>query len=292
MTSPENPSWDAVGELADDQLDSVLNAARDSLLGHLKDTSGPSSLLARFWAVDKTPPHSADAATDSPAGTARPIIAARMRQPMLEHALHLANALDRALRHARHQAHALATARRLERSGVLTHAQALALDLTHALGRAEALAHTLARAHEITTAHGLDHSHPLDMDLALAHVHALDLADALGIDLTSELDVDLTHAYALAHALARDLASWKENTVQPHPHTQQTVDARGIDLSDMKIEDTSVLARVVWSDTTIWPRGTYFFIRARSRRLRPGEYQVHTAGGPTAGEEPNTDTMS
>jgi hypothetical protein len=54
----------------------------------------------------------------------------------------------------------------------------------------------------------------------------------------------------------------------------QQVDVSGAYLADMTIEDTACLEGVVWNSQTAWPSGIAAEVRALSREIRPGVYQV------------------
>ncbi|MER8186961.1 hypothetical protein [Kitasatospora sp. NPDC094015] len=56
------------------------------------------------------------------------------------------------------------------------------------------------------------------------------------------------------------------------------LDARGSDLSNLALGEPSTLASLVWSETTIWPPAVARWIRAESREIQPGVYQVLDIG--------------
>jgi hypothetical protein len=58
------------------------------------------------------------------------------------------------------------------------------------------------------------------------------------------------------------------------------VDASGVDLSDVTIEDMDVLDGVIWSSQTTWPPGLRDQVRMCSREIGAGIYQVERGNDP------------
>ena len=151
----------------------------------------------------------------------------------------------------------------------------LARDLDHKL------AHTLARDVDLARDRVHGHGHVIDRDLAFAR----DSAYALDRTLIFIRDRNLgrSRALALAHDLAVDLVrnikrildreSGRADTLARELSAQE-VDASGADLSGMAIEDLDVLEGVIWTRQTVWPPDIADHVRACSRLIRPGVYQV------------------
>lgn len=53
-----------------------------------------------------------------------------------------------------------------------------------------------------------------------------------------------------------------------------SVDVSGADLSNLQIRDPDLLTGVIWTHDTIWPAGLDETIRARSREIHSGVYQI------------------
>jgi len=138
-------------------------------------------------------------------------------------------------------------------------------DVTHSSGLARDLARVLDQARDL--ARILDLAHDLADNLTRNLTRTRDLARALNsaVDLVDNIHDALAHDRALASDLAR------------HLYTQR-VDASGADLSDIAIEDVDVLDGVIWTDQTTWPPGIADQVRACSREIRPGVYQVVQGG--------------
>ena len=54
----------------------------------------------------------------------------------------------------------------------------------------------------------------------------------------------------------------------------QHVDASGADLTEIMVEDLGALEGVIWTGQTTWPPGIADQVRACSREIHPGVYQV------------------
>ena len=57
-----------------------------------------------------------------------------------------------------------------------------------------------------------------------------------------------------------------------------TVDASGVDLSRARVDDLDALEGVIWTTDTTWPPQLADRIRAQSKEIREGVYQVSTGG--------------
>jgi hypothetical protein len=57
------------------------------------------------------------------------------------------------------------------------------------------------------------------------------------------------------------------------------VDASGADLSDLNVSDLAAIVDVIWTRDTVWPKKLARKVRAQSREIRPGLFQVGRARG-------------
>lgn len=193
----------------------------------------------------------------------------------------------------------LAIARTLHRTLGRTVDQELAGDVSPS--PALDLARVLARALTLN----LDLTLDLQSDLSLAREldEALDLAQRMGLDLSTTVElarrraaarknarafkpqglvtrgkamertrayaraIDLT--YSIARELARDLVDQIDTQLMAI-----VIDAQGADLSALHPSELGLLPGLVWDEQTRWPTEIVEEVRARSREIRTGVWQV------------------
>ena len=230
-------------ELTDGQLDALLANADQELLGHIQARVNPAATLTAM--LNSSGPHP-------------PELTPHVPQPQDETAATAAVALIT----QRTLAYQLTEA--LVRGG------ALARELARKLARdfpSGALARLLARdlARELAVARDLAR----DLDPALARELALARARVRELACISELAGDLARNLDRARARVRELARALE---------REEMEASGADLSHLHIEDLDVLIGAVWNSQTTWPPDIADQVRARSREISAGVYQVHRGG--------------
>lgn len=174
--------------------------------------------------------------------------------------------------------------RGLDRAGVLERDLERTSPLVRGLGLtiSRALASNLARA----VASDLDVANDLADALVRALVHGLDghlnaLNDArsrarhLAGDLVRDLDLDPDAARSRVSSIM-DIITREHDRIRDLDRAlgAQHVDASGADLTEIMVEDLGVLEGVILTGQTTWPPGIADQVRACSREIHPGVYQV------------------
>ncbi len=138
-------------------------------------------------------------------------------------------------------------------------------------GIAGNLAHDLARG----LIRGLASS--LGDTLNNARISAVQLAS----DLVRNPDLDPGTARARVSGI-KDILAVERDSVRDLDRAlgSQQIDASGADLSAITIEDLDVLDGVIWTGQTTWPPSITDQVRACSREIRPGVYQVGQGNDP------------
>ncbi|WP_031171827.1 hypothetical protein [Streptosporangium roseum] len=261
MTDPDD--YDCLTDLADEEFNALLAAADADLLTYVEANTDPTAVLITFF----DPPEPVPIRTFleplplvplSVAGaSAAALLSARLHLDDLEHQLISAHELAHALTHALDLAHGFLRAR------VRGLARDLDRDLALALDRARNLAHDDAIVRTFTLVRDLD------LDLELGPIR--DLVRDLIRELDHDLDIDRVRVRVrnLDLTFALDLARTLNRFVDVFP-----LDVSGTDLSHLNLTNLSRLSGVVWSDSTTWPLDIAEQVRAGSREVGPGVYQV------------------
>ncbi|MGW8877650.1 hypothetical protein [Streptomyces mirabilis] len=290
MSNPEDLSE----ELTDQRLDTLLDEAGVDLLQHIQATTHTNDILLGLMTADQ------DMSLPDQQSLVEAVIAVRAR------IRDLIGAQESAQNRARDLAGYLSTASNRAGSFDCTFDRGVVLSVVRALASALACADKLNAARDLVRVRILDLVRVLDAARTVVREPARDLDDylassvALDLDLTQAQDVirnldiarcaalagDSARARAAALALARaadcipalssDLSA-KSDALSDHLRrfAEQQVDASGADMSRTDVTDLSLLTNVIWTDSTRWPIGAEPRIRAHSRELVPGVYQVH-----------------
>lgn len=306
------------GEMTDQQLDELLDAANEDLLDYVRAAADPNRTLAAIMASSPEAP-ARPAATP---GQIRAVlmISMRVRARELSPALDRTRVLARELREA--------AARRANRSRWLRTLASLAFCvsclgfavLTVWIGSSARDGSALARFalfgvcslgavfSFITVIVLADYPHRLAIALIRFLAHDI-TATRRTLERARERDI----ARAFAHACSRDrgltraldgtLALEINLAILDDPHRQrdravdlatridrlrsyladiaaQSVDASGADLSHVKIGDLDVLDGVIWTRQTSWPPGIADKVREQSDEILDGVYQVRIGNTP------------
>ncbi|MEO3814403.1 hypothetical protein ABGB17_35860 [Sphaerisporangium sp. B11E5] len=88
-----------------------------------------------------------------------------------------------------------------------------------------------------------------------------------------EEDLSRAYPYDLTGELIRDV-------IRDLVHDMETidVDASGLDLHHLDLQEVEVLAGVLWTVDTVWPPGIAEQVRARSKEVVPGTFRVSGRG--------------
>ena len=254
------------GGMADRDLDQILAAANRELLERIETVIDPNPTLIAIMARRTPAAGSGSPRATSPASEARQtlavlVIGIRSCTRELIRVAKRARDLARARVFDVEFAGTRALTRDLARTRTLARVLALALDRALTLDRAA----DLDRAH----AHARDLNRDLNRVANLVRARALsdDLEPAFDRDRAHALDRDLDRALADACNLKRAIGG-------------QQVDASGADLSDVTIGHLDDLEGVIWTSQTTWPPGIEAQVRASSRQILPGVYQVGRGNDP------------
>ena len=265
-------SGSAGGEAGDD-LDQLLAAANQELLAHIETAADPTAALTAIMATTtRAAPAAGRAATSDRVAHRTPaVLAIRIRSGIRR----LSRVLDRGTGRALTLDGDLDPSSALAR-GLGSHiGRALASDLAWALASDLGVAGNLARS----LASGLIRGPASDLGDTLdnARVSALHLAS----DLVRNPDLDAGTARARVSGI-KDILAAERDVVRDLDRAlgSQQVDASGADLSDITIEDMDALDGVIWTGRTTWPSGITDQVRACSREIRPGVYQVGQGNDP------------
>jgi hypothetical protein len=279
-----------IDELTDSKLDALLESADLELLDQVHVVTDPNAALTRVMA--RCEPNVLRTLQPSPPQAVTMIVRRSVARRIVRDLIDLATTdLE----------HDLATARTracgsvrdysfccVQELGVhLTGASSLADKVDRSLAHSAYEAFTLARdlteadvvyEHACELVRALkpisDFAHDLANDLACSRIRALDLDRSKTLDrvitLADALELARERVVVLAGALdlARNLAHVLANVV-----AAGMIEASGMDLSYLKIDDPSVLNGTIWTDETTWPSDIVDLVRSCSRRMRPGVYQ-------------------
>ncbi|OOC52440.1 MULTISPECIES: hypothetical protein [Nocardiopsis] len=282
-------------ELTDDQLDAALAAADAELLDHVSATTTPTNVLLAIMSQEEVVPTHEQVPADRVlrGDIAVEAIMQRHRARLLTAAIQAVGSLDALIDSDR----ATFLARTLDKTKWLgsDHERSLHFacyltrDSTENFEGASTLIRQLtgvlafdppiaALCSEFSSHLSEAAAHSRDLSFALfdlgcnspraggskrARGHARALANALSgaVDLRRVLGKALDVARGLALARSKDAA---------------ILDVSGADLSHLALEheDLANLAGVVWTRETCWPHDIAVRLRALSREIQPGVYQV------------------
>jgi hypothetical protein len=259
--------------LTDTDLDLRVQVAGAELLDYVRAASDPQvGLLALMDHADRATDSGPDDFCAQPGGAA---LAARVW------AADVARTVIRSIGFAQALDAALAYALDISKASTLT--RNLIRDLSFAVTRAHHLTCLLDRALTHDVAEALTH----DIPLTLAITRDLDLELSFIRDRTIELDNDLdllpgltpgfVRSIARARHVARNLAREEEPARKLAALVQGIpVDVSGADLSELDVDftDLTVLAGMVWSETTRWPPGVVARLQAYSDDVKQGVFRV------------------
>jgi len=278
-------------ELSEAELSAVLEAADDDLLRHLRTAVHPARALAGMLAVGDD--------AETAAGTTRPGVLLQRRDVMCaikvkSIAFKLRAVCNEALQYIERLRDTTPDpsgfpVREVDVYYCIREASTLAAALSRAVVSSRAIA-----ASRAGTASGPGRIDAATRDAVRHLAHTLDQARDDAWDL-----IDDPPGSAIPRGDSLELHATGDQQREPRdlPHSVDTfdlvavessallgllanlrVDASGVDLSRAKVDGLEALEGVIWTTDTTWPPQLADQIRAQSKEIRHGVYQVTTGG--------------